>query len=289
MIDDADLALYRTRGYLYLRDVLPQDLLDRGRRLIEPWVDFQIDAWREQGLIDRDFREFDFSHRLLEGWRAAGRPQFRRRPNRFLINADMYAFLRQRPLLDIAADVIGTTELSVHGIFNARPQLPGAPWTDTPWHQDSQYWLLDYGAPEPDIERQTHVMTMWVPLQAVDATSGALSVMSRLDTGDRLFAPEDYDYEQTGFFGLAPEDVARYPHVCEAMVPGDALVFDQRTPHGAEPNRAERIRWSIDVRYEATATATVVGRKYGFVVQSRKDPASETPLADWLAKRPGGT
>ena len=36
------------------------------------------------------------------------------------------------------AQALGTDEISVHGIFNARPMMPGG--HPTPWHQDAQYW-----------------------------------------------------------------------------------------------------------------------------------------------------
>lgn len=284
LISDSALSEYRVDGFLYLRGVIPGDVLAEGRMIIEPWVDFHVDLWRSQGLIDRDFAEFDFWHRALEAWRAAGRPHFRRRPNRFLINPKMYAFLKQPLLLAIAERVLGTADLSVHGIFNARPQLPGATFTDTVWHQDSQYWGLDYGVVETDTDRRTHVMTMWIPLQPVDENCGALRIMSKKATGNQIFEPYDYDYKNTGYLGLSPEEIARYPHVCEPMTPGDALIFDQRTAHGTRPNLADHVRWSIDIRYEATASATGLGRVYGFVAQSRTDPESETSLEVWLEK-----
>ena len=107
--------------------------------------------------------------------------------------------------------------------------------------------------------------------------------MSKEDTSDELFEIWDYDYKNTGFLGLTPESITRYSHYSAAMTPGDLLIFNQRTPHGAKPNQAERIRWSIDVRYEATATATFVGRKYGFVVQN-SDKAKETSFESWKNK-----
>lgn len=163
VVTDEQLAHYRTHGFVYLRGLLPTPLLDDIQRTMEPMVDYLIDGWRESGFIDRDFAELDFWHRLLEAWRAAGKPAFRRRPYRFLINPQMYILFRRPELLAIAERVLGTSEISVHGLFNSRPQLPGAPWLETPWHQDGQYWGLDYGAPEPDTERRTHVITMWIP------------------------------------------------------------------------------------------------------------------------------
>jgi hypothetical protein len=84
---------------------------------------------------------------------------------------------------------------------------------------------------------------------------------------------------------IRPESLAGYRSIPVTLERGDLLVFNQRTAHGAMTNATDHIRWSVDVRYEATATATVVGKKYGFVAQSVSDPASETPLAEWLAKR----
>jgi ectoine hydroxylase-related dioxygenase (phytanoyl-CoA dioxygenase family) len=281
---EADRAFYREHGYLLVRNAVPAGLLARAQALIEPWVDASVASWRSAGLIDGTFQDDDFWHRFMNAWVAAGRPHFRRSPNHFLINGAMYDFIRSKVLLDLAEQVIGTTELSMHGIFNARPQLPHHPDTMTPWHQDSQYWDLDYGN-ERDVERSTHVVTMWMPLQDVDATSGTLQVISRRETRDVVFAPQLADYDRTGFLRIAPDDIARFTPRRMSMSPGDVLLFNQRTPHAAAPNEIDRIRWSVDVRYEATATATVVGSKYGFVAQSLRDPASETSLEEWLKKR----
>jgi ectoine hydroxylase-related dioxygenase (phytanoyl-CoA dioxygenase family) len=186
--------------------------------------------------------------------------------------------------LTIAGALLGTDDISMHGIFNARPQLPDHRETQTPWHQDAQYWDLDYGD-ERDRERATHVVTLWLPLQPVDERSDALAVASLRDTKGALYPHEPSDFERTGFLKIPDAVMAALPVDAPRIGPGDALVFTQITPHGAWPNHADHIRWSVDIRYEATATATVVGRKYGFVAQDRSDPSRETSLDDWLAKR----
>jgi phytanoyl-CoA hydroxylase len=285
-LDQSTLDHYRTHGYALVRGVVPSEALELVRSLSEPMVDRCIGDWRAAGLIESDYAEHDFWHRFLFAWRDAGKPHFRRNPNRFLINETLYRLLKMPVFLDIAAQLLGTRELAVHGIFNSRPQLPHDPNTRTPFHQDSQYWQLDYGEPEPDVERKTHVVTMWFPLQTVDATSGTLQVISKVDTGDPIFAAHDYDYERTGWIGLSPDEVARYPHYAPVMQPGDLLFFDQRTPHGAAPMLADRTRWSFDLRYESADATTVVGRKFGFRAQSVREPASVTPLDTWVKKRP---
>jgi len=81
-----------------------------------------------------------------------------RSPRRDLVGPDMYALLVEPSLLDLAEDLLGTDELSVHGIFNVRPKLPDQRRTDTPWHQDAQYYR--------DAE-EVHVLSIWFSLQAV--------------------------------------------------------------------------------------------------------------------------
>jgi phytanoyl-CoA hydroxylase len=284
-VDATTLEHYRTHGYAIIRGVVPSDALAHVRRLSEPMVDRLIADWRAAGLIDSDYGDHDFWQRFLNAWRDAGKPNFRRNPNRFLINETLYELLTMPVFLDIAAALLGTHEISVHGIFNSRPQLPHDSNTRTPFHQDSQYWQLDYGEPEPDVERRTHVVTMWFPLQDVDATNGTLEVISKTDTGDPIFEAHDYDYARTGWIGLSPEAIARYPHFAPSLSPGDLLVFDQRTPHGAAPMLADRTRWSFDLRYESTDASTVVGRKFGFRARSARDPQSVTPPEVWTQKR----
>ena len=285
-LSETELERYREDGFALLRGVIPKEVLSSSHRFIEPWVEAHVRTWQREGAIDDDFGDRDLWHRFLDAWRAAGEPNFRRLPNHYLITPAMYGFMRSPVLLGLAEELIGTSELTAHGIFNARPQLPRNEMTQTPWHQDSQYWSLDYGeSTEGERARTTHVVTMWIPLQPVDARSGTLQVISRHETRDRLFDHERYDYERTGFLRMRAAEVATLAVTSPELVPGDVLVFDHRTPHGAAPHVLDRIRWSIDVRYEATATATVVGRKYGFVAQSRHDPSSETPLEDWLKKQ----
>ena len=288
LLSPAQHEHYRKHGFLLLRNALPESLLAEARQMIEPWVDVKIEEWIEQGLIDHRFEEQGFWHRFLLAWEAAGKPHFRRNPNRYLIGEAMWRFSRSPALLGIAEEILGTAEISMHGIFNARPQLPDSGDTRTPFHQDSQYWSLDYGDAEPDIERKTHVLTMWMPLQPADETSGTMTLMSLDEIAGKRFEPYNFEYERTGFLGLSPEDQAAYTHHVMRMGPGDVLMFNQLVPHGAAPNETRHIRWSVDVRYEATETATVIGRRYGFVAQSRKNPASETSLEDWMKKRQGG-
>jgi ectoine hydroxylase-related dioxygenase (phytanoyl-CoA dioxygenase family) len=280
------LEHYRTHGYAVVPDVVPDSVFEDAWEVIDPWVDAVIRGWVDAGLIDGEFRDRGRWDRLRDAWRAAGEPHFRRQPYKHLMTPAMYRLMRTPALCEVAAQIIGTPDLAIHGVFNARPQLPSAdPVHLTPFHQDAQYWHLDYDGPEPDVERKTHVMTMWIPLRDVDETSGALRVMSTRETGNVMFEPYDYDRKRTGMLGLSPADVARHTPIPIPLRRGDALVFTQRTPHGATPLGTSPLRWCIDIRYEAAATRTHIGKKFGFVVRSESGSPSETPLEAWLSQR----
>lgn len=272
-------AFYVEEGYLCLRGALPPDLLALSTHVLQKWMDETAQEWLAKGLI-RDLGEhLSFAERLGTLWRAAGRPTYIRSPRRDLVSPEMYRILVHPSLLAIAEDLLGTDELSVHGVFNGRPKLPDQKWTDTPWHQDAQYYR--------DAEHN-HVVSMWYPLQRVTEENSCLQVAPRCQNGVLY---EGFIDEETGFLGLSREDRDRLKGVSVEMDPGDVLCFPQKTPHRALPNRSDRVRWSIDIRYEATANATVSGKADGFIARSPKEPTAILSCEAWLAKwrdRPAG-
>ena len=275
LLDPGQRESYHREGYLHAHGAVPRDALALIHSILENWCRRQIGEWVEQGLLPDGMEEVDFSRRLLHAWEAADRPTYMRSPRRDLVGPDLYALLAHPALLDLAADLLGTDEVSVHGIFNARPKLPDQRWTDTPWHQDAQYYR--------DAE-EIHVLSMWIPLQDVDEKNSCLQVAPGCHTRG-LYA--DYQDDETGFKGISKEERERLPGVSVPMRRGDALCFGQRLPHRALANRSDAVRWSMDLRYEATATATESGRQYGFVARSPSDPAAVLSCDAWLAKWDG--
>jgi phytanoyl-CoA hydroxylase len=283
------LAAYTEHGYAVVKNVLPEELLQLAQRIVEPWVEMTIDHWNSQGLLAGwDTTAVpDFKHRLLSAWETAGRPYFRRSPFRNLFREETYHLFKHPTLLALAEDLLGTPEISVHGAFNYRCGLPDTHLTATPCHQDVQYASEEVGE-DPVQAQHRHIVSMWFPLQRVDQSSGCLQFMSLKDTHEKLFEPYDYGKEETGFIGLSPADIERYPMADLEMDRSDLLVFNQISPHGAAKHTADHVRWSFDIRYIATSAATTRSKKYGFIAQSRLDPDSVTPCEEWLKQRQTG-
>jgi ectoine hydroxylase-related dioxygenase (phytanoyl-CoA dioxygenase family) len=122
---------------------------------------------------------------------------------------------------------------------------------------------------------------MWFPLQHVTEQNSCLQVAPGLHRG-RLH--ENYEDPTSGFVGVSPAVQQRLTGRSIEMDPGDVLCFTQETPHRAVSNRSDAVRWSMDLRYEATPTATASGRPQGFIARSQTDPQTVETYEQWLRK-----
>ncbi len=271
---------FKTHGYLKLKNVVPKKIFKDIQKIISPWIDDKIQNWINEGLISRDFSELDFWKRFLVSWKKAGKPRFRRNPNKWLINEQMYKLLRNKLFINLASEILETNDISVHGIFNTRPQLPDVDFARAPWHQDSQYWSMNYGQ-EYDDPFKSNVITFFIPLQKVDIDTGCLSLMSLKDINKKLFKPVEYDFKNTGYLGLSKNDIKKFKKIPIPMNLGDILLFNHLVPHGTNPHTKNYIRWSLDIRYESTLNATGLGKKYGFTASS-KIKKNITTQSEWI-------
>jgi phytanoyl-CoA hydroxylase len=273
-LTDEQIRHYREKGWLLVRGGVGHDVLALARVELERWTDRSIGAWIDKGLLTHGFADEPFDRRLASAWNAAGRPRYSRSPRRDIVCPEIFRFLAHPQLIDIAEDLLGTAEISVNGIFNARPKLPDQLWTDTPWHQDAQYYRE---------AAETHIISMWMPLVRVTEHNSCLQVAESMQDG-RLF--ENYE-DVTGFIGLTPEDRDMLHGISVEMDPGDVLCFPQKTPHRALPNMSDTVRWSMDIRFEATEGASAIGRKQGFVARSNEHPERIPTYEQWLAQWDG--
>ncbi len=276
LLSDEQIAFYQERGWLKVENVLPQRSIDLGRKVCADWVDRTVQAWVDAGLLEDGLAHLDLEHRLTVAWNEAGKPIYQRSPRRQIVSPELFAFMSEPRVIDIAEDLLGSPEVFMHGVFNLRPKLPDQRWTRTPWHQDSQYY--------PSIA-QVHTLSIWMPLMRVTSENSCLQVAEGYHRGDMYAITED---EETGFLGISKEERAAIPGIPVEMEAGDALCFTQLTPHAALPNKSDAVRWSIDLRYQSIDDAMVDeynveigGRDKGFIARSEADPASVATWESW--------
>ncbi len=279
-LNKKQIDFFKIHGYLKLKNIIPKKIFNDIQKIISPWVDDKIQNWINEGLISKDYSELDFWQRFLVSWKDAGKPKFRRNPNKWLINEHMYKLLTNKLFLNLAREILDTKEISVHGIFNTRPQLPDVDFARAPWHQDSQYWSLNYGQKYDD-PFKSNVVTFFIPLQKVDKDTGCLSLMSLKETNNKLFKSVGYNFKNTGYLGLSKNDIKKYTKFPIPMNLGDILLFNHLVPHGTNPHKKNYIRWSLDIRYESTSNATGLGKKFGFIASSKKS-SNITKQSEWI-------
>ncbi len=267
------LSSYRQEGYFHARQVLPDDLLDCCQQVLEQWVESMARTWQEKGLLQDTRPDLGFRDRFNTIWEAAGRPTHNRSPRRDLVQVDsrgMFDIVRHPALLDLAEYFIGSREIISHGVWNSRPKSPDAAFTDTPWHQDGQYFRE---------QAHIHIMTLWFPLHDVGEDESCLAVSPDVSKTNLY---ENFEYEN-GFVGIRRDQTRELTTVVVPMQRGDALCFPQLTPHRAMPNQSGRMRWSMDMRFVQTDKAMPPALDVGLVARSA-DHSQLTSYEEWLAK-----
>ena len=282
ILTEEQISFYHDKGYVKVEQVLPQRSIELGRQVCADWVDRTVQGWVDQGLLEDNLAQLDLGHRLTVAWNQAGKPMYQRSPRRQIVCRELFEFMSEPNVIDIAEDLLGSPEVFMHGVFNLRPKLPEQRWTRTPWHQDSQYY--------PSIA-QVHTLSIWMPLQRVTTENSCLQVAEGYHRGDMYAITED---DETGFLGISKEERAAIPGIPIEMEAGDALCFTQLTPHAALPNKSDAVRWSIDLRYQTIADAMVDeynveigGRDKGFIARSEADPASVATWENWASQWEG--
>lgn len=158
--------------------------------------------------------------------------------------------IRESPAAELAAAAMGSRTAQIfHDHVLVKEPGTSKP---TPWHQDAPYYFVE--------GRQT--VSFWIPVDPVaDAT---LRFIAGSHRWDRMVRPvswadnADFYKDKTDWIPVPDPDAdPGETRVLEwAMEPGDAVIFDFRTAHGARGNphgarrRALSLRWvGDDARY----------------------------------------
>lgn len=145
-----------------------------------------------------------------------------------------HRFAHHPALRGLAHDLLDGEPL-VYPLKILRASLPHDPNFITPPHQDY-----------PLIQGTVDVLTMWIPLGDIPREMGGLRVLSR---SHRLGFRRVRSRRGTGGVGVdVRNDDPRW--VTTDYRAGDVLLFHSLTVHGSRPNMTDRLRLSVDFRYQ---------------------------------------
>ncbi len=226
LIGDATCLRARAEadGYLFIRGLLPVDNLERAR------LEF-LEVLRDVGYADAE----GYRDQLVNpGNIPDGRGSI---PNdtyaRLYLLESFHALQLEPALLGVMEDLLEPPVLA-HPSIISRVMFPQREMFTTPPHQDF-----------PHVQGTADVYTAWFPLHDLPASMGGLAVAA----GSHRRGV--YDYRPAlGAGGIAVIDPLEGAWVTNEFRQGDVLIFHSFTVHRALPFTGDRIRMSVDGRYQ---------------------------------------
>lgn len=270
---------FNRNGYLHVSGFVPESLLNNTQRSIEKWVDRAIHRWIKKGRLSHDFADLPFDLRLYRAWEAAQKPPYKESLTKEIASAEVFNMLAYSGFVDLVQDLLGGNNIQSLAGYMCRPKLPSRAFPiDTPWHQDAQCHVY----------RKTHdanFITIWIPFMDVDETNACLQVSEASHISKRLF--EDAK-NGTIHYSIHPEHSDQFTNLrAIPMKRGDALCLHQLVAHRSLPNHTDRMRWSLDIRFERFDSYLAPAPRRGFIC-AHEDPTKiedtfEARIADLWA------
>ncbi len=245
---------WRKDGVLFFRDVIDRSAIARVH-------DEYLARLKDVGVVDADASGSAWNgNDRVDG--ALARP----------IADDVWRALVAEPSFDsLVGTFLGEAPTWVPIVVHrtAPPLAPGASAeTFGARHQDGIY---NYGI---------DFVTCWVPLMDIDDEVGGLAVVPGSHKGS-LYPPDVFKAPNKRV-GIPPDAIPDSAWRRPDYKAGDVLMFHSMTAHAGLPNRSNKLRLSMDIRFLPASTAPFVGRVVAAdegQVSLRTERGQENPAA----------
>ena len=215
-------------GYLLIKGLLPRAAVLRVRAKFLEAV--AAAGWLEAGA--------DVDAAIADPAKACVDPEapFIDVLRRFYRSEEAHALKLHQNIMGLFERLFGEPVLA-HPLLIPRCIFPQRPEFTTPAHQDY-----------PHIQGTTETLSLWLPLGDCPAKMGGLAIArGSHHEGVRAFTVS------SGAGGMAVIDPLAGSWVASPLEAGDALIFHSLTVHKGLPNLSDRLRLSLDNRYQRAA------------------------------------
>ncbi len=212
-------------GYLFIRGLVPKEAVANvGRQFLDVvadggWLDPKHP--REARIANPDVACADPEPEFLDVFR------------RFYVREDSHALKHHPSIVSLFERMFGE-EVLVHPLYVARNIFPQREVLTTRPHQD---FVHIQGTPE--------TFTVWLPLQDCPVEMGGLSVAE----GSHRDGVQEFTVA-SGAGGVEVVEPFEGQWRCGDFALGDALIFHSMLVHKGLDNRTNKIRHSLDARYQ---------------------------------------
>lgn len=286
VLSQAQIDEFDSNGFLVVENVLGDAELEPLETEYAQLLDQTCRRLHRDGRIESTFEEYDFGERFAHTVSACPESVEFFNISLPLVNGAvdpltyqahfgpaLFQLQRSARILDVVESLIGA-EIASSPVQQMRIKPPQATVGEanvshsnvgvTTWHQDTVAIM-------PEAE-DTEQITVWVAVTDADEENGCL-----------VSIPGSH---REGSHPHQAGSIAREPTVPEAIIAGrkgkplpvgrgGIILFHRHNIHSSLPNRSNRLRWSLDLRYHPVGQPSGRPAFPGFVARSRLDPASE--------------
>ena len=161
-----------------------------------------------------------------------------------LSGPSLFGLITHPRLLDVAESLCGP-ELIASSVYRLRPKLPSFGGGEVPWHQDSAYF-------DPYCDNSL-ILTVWLPLVDANEDNGCLFLVPGQHKNAVLPHQKNHD---GSYLEIVPKHIEQERAIPVPVHKGGALLMTNRTPHASFQNRTDKIRWSLDIRFQSASLPT---------------------------------
>ena len=250
-------------------------------------LDSLADELYEEGRISSKYEELEFGERVTQiyeesdeihqGYFDFSLPQRGvTEDTPFWAGPAVFNAMTSPDLLDAVESFIGPEiysnpvqhiRIKVPESRSPRDHLGRVKFGVTPWHQDC-------GVITPDAD-ESLILTVWYPLMDTDEENGCLQVIPGSHRGEDLLTHCPGGKKVLGSLHIPESEFEAGKAVPVPLKKGDALFMTKYTIHSSLPNISDRVRFSLDLRYNPIGQSTGRTSFPGFVARSRSNPDSE--------------
>lgn len=231
-VTEAERTAYARDGAAIVKGILPLE-----------WIDYM------RGAVQR---MLELSPTASQNYADDGDPRFFSLTFPWMFDDAFKVWATRGPLVKVARQVIDDPEVIFFydQIFAKEPGAGKA----TPWHQDLPFLPM----------AGSQMLRVWVPMDKVDADSGAIHYLRGSHTWDKVYHPIGFknipaitDTYVNSPYADWPDFEAeydRYDWLVAAAEPGDLLLHHPMTIHGSLGNRTRNYRRAITSFYVGNST-----------------------------------
>jgi phytanoyl-CoA hydroxylase len=236
-------AFFLDQGYLILENILDDKFLSPVINELNHEIDKRAGVLHAEGVLKELYAEEGFETRLAKI--SSETPRLAVSIwNGILHGPGIFQLITAAPLIDVMEDLVGP-EIIASSVYRLRPKIPNFGYGEVPWHQDSAYF-------EPFCDDHL-IITAWVPLVDSDIENGCMYVIP----GSHKNEVVGHKSSESGkYLEIEDQFLPRENWVACPVKKGGVLLLTNKVFHASFKNNTDKVRWSMDLRYQSAALPT---------------------------------